>query len=83
MASQIDIAPTVLGLLNMRYTSSFLGRDLLHPGAGRTPRAFLPAAHQFEVFLKTLIREVGKRGVLSAHPFRAGRGKSAEGAEEP
>jgi hypothetical protein len=47
----------------------------------RTPRAFLPAAHQFEVFLKTLIREVSKRSVLSDHPFRASRARSAEGAE--
>jgi hypothetical protein len=47
----------------------------------RTPRAFLPAAHQFEVFLKTLIREVSKRSVLSAHPFRTGRARPAESAE--
>ncbi|MBK9966846.1 MAG: hypothetical protein IPP07_18985 [Holophagales bacterium] len=47
----------------------------------RTPRAFLPAAHQFEVFLKTLIREVSKRSVLSTHPFRAGKARPAEGAE--
>lgn len=47
----------------------------------RTPRAFLPAAHQFEVFLKTLIREVSKRSVLSSHPFRAGKGRATESAE--
>ena len=47
----------------------------------RTPRAFLPAAHQFEVFLKTLIREVSKRSVLSSHPFRAGRARPGDGAE--
>ncbi len=59
--------------------------DRFHAGFSRerTPRAFLPAAHQFEVFLKTLIREVGKRAVLSAHPFRASRPKAGEGAEEP
>ena len=47
----------------------------------RTPRAFLPAAHQFEVFLKTLIREVSKRSVLSSHPFRAGKGRATDSAE--
>jgi len=47
----------------------------------RTPRAFLPAAHQFEVFLKTLIREVSKRSVLSTYPFRAGKPRPAEGSE--
>ena len=36
----------------------------------RPPRAFLPAAGQFEAFVKTLIREVGKRSVLSAPPAR-------------
>jgi phosphoglycerol transferase MdoB-like AlkP superfamily enzyme len=29
LASQIDLAPTVLGLLNASYTSTFFGRDLL------------------------------------------------------
>ncbi|MDD1015643.1 LTA synthase family protein, partial [Pseudomonas sp. TNT2022 ID1025] len=28
LASQIDLAPTLLGLLNMSYTSTFFGRDL-------------------------------------------------------
>ncbi len=34
----------------------------------RAPRAFAPPAHQFEVFLRTLVREVNKRSVLSAPP---------------
>lgn len=29
MMSQIDVAPTVLGLLNMKYTSAFVGKDVL------------------------------------------------------
>lgn len=47
----------------------------------RPPRAFLPAAHQFDVFLRTLIREIGKRSVLAGHPFK--QAKQAEGAEIP
>jgi len=39
----------------------------------RPPRAFLPAASQFEIFLRTLIREVGKRSVLSETAPRSGR----------
>ncbi|WP_462379345.1 LTA synthase family protein [Pseudomonas sp. Marseille-QA0892] len=37
LASQIDIAPTLLGLLNMDYVSTFFGRNLLmdHPKPGR------------------------------------------------
>jgi phosphoglycerol transferase MdoB-like AlkP superfamily enzyme len=38
LASQIDLAPTLLGLLNMRYDSRFYGRDLLKGGE---PRAFI------------------------------------------
>lgn len=30
LASQIDVAPTLLGLLNLNYVSEFFGRDLLH-----------------------------------------------------
>jgi phosphoglycerol transferase MdoB-like AlkP superfamily enzyme len=35
LASQIDVAPTLLGLLNFSYTSKFFGRDVLEPGSGR------------------------------------------------
>ncbi|MCT7075888.1 sulfatase-like hydrolase/transferase, partial [Salmonella enterica] len=29
LASQIDLAPTLLGLINLSYESTFFGRDLL------------------------------------------------------
>ncbi len=40
LTSQIDLAPTLLGLLNLSYTSRFLGYDILHTPAGRE-RAFI------------------------------------------
>jgi len=40
MMSQLDIAPTVLGLLNFSYTSEFFGRDILKAGETR-PRSFI------------------------------------------
>lgn len=40
MASQIDIAPTVLSLLNFSYISRFVGRDILDEDTG-SPRAFI------------------------------------------
>ena len=40
MMSQIDIAPTVLGILNMSYRSEFFGRDVLRSGAA-PERAFI------------------------------------------
>lgn len=32
LASQIDLAPTLIGVLNFNYQSAFYGRDLLHEG---------------------------------------------------
>ncbi|WP_263144882.1 LTA synthase family protein [Pseudomonas sp. RIT-PI-AD] len=40
VASQIDLAPTLLGLLNMNYVSTFFGRDLLRD-EGRPGRALI------------------------------------------
>ena len=40
LMSQIDIAPTLLGLLDFRYYTKFLGRDVLH-SAPETDRAFV------------------------------------------
>jgi len=40
LASQIDVAPTILGLLNTSYRTKFFGRDILAPGPPRE-RAFL------------------------------------------
>lgn len=49
----------------------------------RPPRSFLPAAHQFEGFLKTLVKEIGKRSVLANHPFRGFRLESGLPAGGP
>lgn len=40
LASQIDVAPTLLALLNVSYTSRFFGHDILSEGAAH-PRAFM------------------------------------------
>jgi phosphoglycerol transferase MdoB-like AlkP superfamily enzyme len=40
LMSQIDLAPTVLGLLDFRYYTKFLGRDVLH-SPPQTDRAFV------------------------------------------
>jgi phosphoglycerol transferase MdoB-like AlkP superfamily enzyme len=40
LASQIDVAPTILGLLNFSYESKFYGHDILREGREH-PRAFL------------------------------------------
>ncbi len=40
LTSQIDLAPTLLGMLNLDYTSNFLGYDIYHTAPGRE-RAFI------------------------------------------
>ena len=40
LASQIDLAPTLLGKLNLQYTSKFLGYDIYQTAIGRE-RAFI------------------------------------------
>ena len=35
LAGQIDLAPTLLGLLNFSYQTKFFGRDVLQPGRNR------------------------------------------------
>jgi len=40
LMSQIDVAPTLLGLLNMSYDTDFMGRDILKDSGG-APRAFI------------------------------------------
>ena len=40
LTAQIDVVPTVMGILNLNYTSKFLGRDILHDTT-QTPYAFI------------------------------------------
>ncbi len=50
MASQIDIAPTILGLLNFNYTTKFMGRDVL--GTERGPQRAFISTYQKLGFIK-------------------------------
>jgi len=65
MASQIDIAPTILDLLNVEYHTKFLGEDILRT-APAEERAFL-STYQKLAFLRgnTLTVLSPKRGVES------------------
>ncbi|MFM7557544.1 MAG: LTA synthase family protein [Alphaproteobacteria bacterium] len=51
-ASQIDIAPTVLGLLNIEYKSKFFGSDLLHDKKNSNERAFVSTYSDLGYFTK-------------------------------
>jgi len=41
LMAQIDVAPTILGLLDMSYTTDFLGRDILKADQDQPERAFI------------------------------------------
>lgn len=41
LTSQIDVAPTLLGLLNFSYTSRFYGQDVLRKDKNSSPYAFV------------------------------------------
>jgi phosphoglycerol transferase MdoB-like AlkP superfamily enzyme len=50
VTSQLDVAPTVLGLLNLSHDSAFFGRDVLTPAAARHA---VPLNHNRDVALLT------------------------------
>lgn len=43
--SQIDIAPTILGMLGLEYTAPFYGRDVLHPSTSLSQPILLNHNH--------------------------------------
>jgi phosphoglycerol transferase MdoB-like AlkP superfamily enzyme len=49
LSGQIDVAPTILGLMNMNYTSEFFGQDILDKNF--KPKAFI-STYQLLGFLK-------------------------------
>ena len=68
LTSQIDVAPTVLGLLGFSYDSTFFGMDVLHnPRPGR----FIPMNHNRDValFNGTRIIEIGFRKTAAEYDY--------------
>jgi phosphoglycerol transferase MdoB-like AlkP superfamily enzyme len=68
--SQLDVAPTVLGLLKRSYASAFFGRDALE--GGDTDRS-VPMNHNRDIALMTgdRLNELGFRGTSSTVQFDA------------
>ncbi len=60
LVSQIDLAPTILGLMNLNYTSRFFGYDVYNMSAGNE-RAFI-STYQNIGYIKD-----GKLVILSPH----------------
>lgn len=77
LTSQIDVAPTVLGLLNLSYDSVFFGRDVL---ADPSDRHFALLNHNRDIamFRNGRLDGLGFRNTQSAHSYDAAtRGQSA------
>ncbi len=60
LMSQIDVAPTVLGLLNMSYATDFMGRDVLQSGGDR-PRAFISTYQKLGYLTEDRLLVLGPR----------------------
>ncbi len=60
MMSQIDVAPTILGLMNMSYDSDFMGRDALKD-SGTAPRAFISTYQKLGYLTEDQLLVLGPR----------------------
>ena len=66
LASQIDLAPTLLGLLNLNYESTFFGRDLLQPTT-LPPRVLVGNYQHLGLFDGKDLAILSPRGMLRRH----------------
>ncbi len=82
LASQIDLAPTLLGLLNLDYTSTFFGQDLLH---GRGPgRALIGNYRHLGLFDGSSLVILGPRRDIRRHDDALGASREAPaGSDDP
>jgi phosphoglycerol transferase MdoB-like AlkP superfamily enzyme len=77
MMSQIDIAPTLLGLLNMSYRSKFFGRDMLKAGAA-PERAFISTYQKLGYFIGDRLLVVGPKHRLDSYVVARADGSERE-----
>jgi phosphoglycerol transferase MdoB-like AlkP superfamily enzyme len=66
LASQIDLAPTILGLLNLSYESTFFGRDLLRPSQ-QAPRVVFGNYQHLGLFDGQNLAILSPRGRVRRH----------------
>ncbi|MGX1020612.1 phosphoglycerol transferase MdoB-like AlkP superfamily enzyme [Pseudomonas sp. Y3 TE3536] len=83
LASQIDLAPTVLGLLNLDYTSTFFGRDLLKADA-LPPRVLIGNYQHLGLFDGKNLAILSPRGGMRVHENALGNShESTVGNDNP
>ena len=71
VASQIDLAPTLMGLLNMDYTSTFFGHNLLRPDTG-PGRALIGNYQHLGLFDGQDLAILSPRGLIRRHDDATG-----------
>ena len=77
MMSQIDIAPTVLGMLNMSYWSQFFGRDVLKPGPA-PERAFISTYQKLGYLAGDRLLVVGPKRRMDSYVVARADGSANE-----
>lgn len=77
MMSQIDIAPTVLGMLNMSYRSRFFGRDVLKPGPA-PERAFISTYQKLGYLAGDRLLVAGPKKHLDSYVVARADGSASE-----
>lgn len=74
LASQIDIAPTVLGLLNFSYTSKFFGKDILRIEPDQE-RAFIGTYQRLGFIKKDKLVVLDVKKEMSLYQFKGNTGE--------
>jgi phosphoglycerol transferase MdoB-like AlkP superfamily enzyme len=77
VASQIDVAPTVLGLLRFDYASRFMGRDILDEDVGR-PRAFISTYEKLGYLEDGKLLVLSPKKEVSCYRFDTLNGKTSD-----
>jgi len=75
LTSQIDVAPTVLGLMNMSYDSDFLGRDALKDTA-QAPRAFISTYQKLGYLTDDRLLVLGPRQYAAQYRINRASGEA-------
>jgi phosphoglycerol transferase MdoB-like AlkP superfamily enzyme len=77
IASQIDIAPTVLGILNFSYTTKFMGHDVLRMDASQE-RAFISTYQKLGFIKDGSLVVLGPQRYLKAYSIDLKSGTAVE-----
>lgn len=74
LMSQIDVAPTVLGMMNMSYDTDFLGHDVLKD-FGNPPRAFISTYQKLGYLTNDRLLVLGPRKYAAQYRINRASGE--------